>query len=324
MMMNKILIGFCLCLYSVVGFSAEEKMYVAVVDFEVSGGVALEGKGLAQTFIHPLSSTQQFKLMERILIRKVLDEQVLSSSEHVSDKARANKVGDLYGVQAIVTGTVVKFGNMVTVTAQLLDATTGEILKSGQIVSPEAELGLLPSVGLPDLARQLAGAPEAAPIVAGAVSLPLNVTVVPASAQIKVLNIAPKYQPGMLLTPGRYHIEVSAPGYQMKQNWVALTAASTTFDFQLVANTSETAETDDVAADDIADDNAVIVPSIGAGEKEFEKALTFFQRKRLDKAAYWLVQSARLGNPKAIRKIAQLKKKSRYRYLLKRHERASR
>lgn len=44
----------------------------------------------------------------------------------------------------------------------------------------------------------------------------------PDGAKIRVLNIAPKYTQGMVLDPGSYHMEVSAPGYRTMNEWIRL------------------------------------------------------------------------------------------------------
>jgi hypothetical protein len=46
----------------------------------------------------------------------------------------------------------------------------------------------------------------------------------PPAARVRIVNIKPKYEPGIKLTPGHYHIEVTAPGYQMKREWVTVDA----------------------------------------------------------------------------------------------------
>ncbi len=50
----------------------------------------------------------------------------------------------------------------------------------------------------------------------------LSIKTSPDKASIRILNIAPKYQPGMVLKPGRYHIEVSQKGYQRHTEWLEL------------------------------------------------------------------------------------------------------
>ena len=44
----------------------------------------------------------------------------------------------------------------------------------------------------------------------------------PDSAQIRILNIKPKYSDGMWLKTGKYHIEVSLKGYKTHKQWIVL------------------------------------------------------------------------------------------------------
>jgi hypothetical protein len=50
----------------------------------------------------------------------------------------------------------------------------------------------------------------------------LTIKTSPATAQVRVLNLASKYQPGMALKQGRYHIEVTHPDYQRHLEWIEL------------------------------------------------------------------------------------------------------
>ena len=52
----------------------------------------------------------------------------------------------------------------------------------------------------------------------------LNVNTEPAEARVRILNIGPRYHPGIELSPGSYHVEVSAPGYRTDTQWVQLSA----------------------------------------------------------------------------------------------------
>ncbi|MGN7613542.1 hypothetical protein ACQZV8_15825 [Magnetococcales bacterium HHB-1] len=56
----------------------------------------------------------------------------------------------------------------------------------------------------------------------------LTVDVVPRDSRVRILNIVPPYRAGMLLKPGRYHIEVTRKGYRKVRRWVELT------DFDLI------------------------------------------------------------------------------------------
>ena len=50
----------------------------------------------------------------------------------------------------------------------------------------------------------------------------LTINTSPDQARIRILNIGPKYEPGINLKPGSYHIEVSLAGYQRHTEWIVL------------------------------------------------------------------------------------------------------
>lgn len=52
----------------------------------------------------------------------------------------------------------------------------------------------------------------------------LTVHTNPADALVRILNISPQYSPGMVLSPGRYQVEVSAQNYTTETRWVTLAA----------------------------------------------------------------------------------------------------
>lgn len=64
--------------------------------------------------------------------------------------------------------------------------------------------------------------------------LPLTIEVKPSDARIRILNIVPKYQPGILLEPGEYIIELTADGYQQHIQSIELNGGAQRFSFQLV------------------------------------------------------------------------------------------
>ncbi len=49
---------------------------------------------------------------------------------------------------------------------------------------------------------------------------PFEITTQPADAQIAFLNIEKPYNPGMLLPPGRYRVEVTAEDFESSRNWL--------------------------------------------------------------------------------------------------------
>lgn len=67
----------------------------------------------------------------------------------------------------------------------------------------------------------------------GSHTYPLRIKANIAKAKVRVMNIGPAYRPGLLLEPGRYDIEVSAPGYRTERRWVKLDKNNTQFEFAL-------------------------------------------------------------------------------------------
>ena len=61
-----------------------------------------------------------------------------------------------------------------------------------------------------------------APPKAGARRHRLTVITSPAGASVRVLNVRERYRDGIELPPGRYLVEVSAPGYRTHKQWVRL------------------------------------------------------------------------------------------------------
>ena len=52
--------------------------------------------------------------------------------------------------------------------------------------------------------------------------LALTVRTDPPEARVRIMNIVPKYKDGILLTPGRYLIEVSHKGYREYEEWITV------------------------------------------------------------------------------------------------------
>ncbi|MBF0187972.1 MAG: PEGA domain-containing protein [Magnetococcales bacterium] len=50
----------------------------------------------------------------------------------------------------------------------------------------------------------------------------LTVETLPLTAKTQILNIVPRYESGMFLAPGRYHVRVEAPGFRTVTTWVTL------------------------------------------------------------------------------------------------------
>ena len=116
------------------GFAEANKMNVAVLEFEVKGDIGIKDAGaiIAEWMINALFQSQEYDLRERVLLRKILKEQDLGMTGAI-DKKTASKIGELYGVRGIVTGSVIKWGNLIYVTGRLIDTENGAILKASEV-----------------------------------------------------------------------------------------------------------------------------------------------------------------------------------------------
>jgi formylglycine-generating enzyme required for sulfatase activity len=52
----------------------------------------------------------------------------------------------------------------------------------------------------------------------------ISIQTYPENATVKILNISPKFYQGIKLSPGDYHLEVSAPGYKSQKKRITLSA----------------------------------------------------------------------------------------------------
>ncbi len=106
-----------------------------MIEFEVKGDLGIQDAGAitAEWMISALAKTGHFELRERVLLAKVIEEQMFQSSGMVDEQTIAAKAGELYGVEAIVTGSVLKWGRIISVTARLIDTQTGTILKAADV-----------------------------------------------------------------------------------------------------------------------------------------------------------------------------------------------
>jgi len=77
-------------------------------------------------------------------------------------------------------------------------------------------------IGLDLKWRPIQGVPE--PAAPAPEPARLYVDTVPSDARVRILNIVPVYKQGMALDSGRYHVEVSAEGFETETQWVTLSA----------------------------------------------------------------------------------------------------
>ena len=189
------------------GAVPEARMTAAVVEFQVRGGLDEQsGAIIADQMMAAIANTGRFILRDRLPLSAAA--KIAKASElgetGLLDPKTAAELGRLYGLDAVVTGGVYKLGDLITVTARLIDTRNASLLRSGQIQGKDIDTI---QVKINELATMITAPPDAPKIYA------LTIKTDPADASVRLLNSAKPYQPGIQLAAGEYEVEVARPGY---------------------------------------------------------------------------------------------------------------
>lgn len=103
------------------------------------------------------------RVMERSQIESILREQSLQQSGACDQSECAVEVGKLLSVDRIVIGSISRIGNALSVSARLVDVSTGEVVRSSTRNSPSTEIESVLTGILPGIASDLVGKMEASP-----------------------------------------------------------------------------------------------------------------------------------------------------------------
>ena len=121
--MSRLIRSLCILSILVVGAVAQQqpqKKRVAVLDFDygtvrsyvtaIWGSDQDVGKGIADLLVQKLVQDGKYRVIERKALDKILAEQNFSNSDR-ADPATAARIGKVLGVDAIIIGSITKFGN---------------------------------------------------------------------------------------------------------------------------------------------------------------------------------------------------------------------
>jgi TolB-like protein len=118
-----------------------DKKSIAVVDFtDLQGNVTELGRFLAEEFSVALAGAGKgFEVVDRTHLKTILKEHKLSITG-VIDPTTAKKLGQIAGVDALVTGTITPFGDSVRISVKILDTATAKVIgaSSGDIPKTKA------------------------------------------------------------------------------------------------------------------------------------------------------------------------------------------
>ena len=151
------------------------KLTTAVLDFDGLGITAMEAVALTQRLSGEMVNTNVFILVDRSQMEEILQEQGFQQSGCSSAECAA-EIGNLLGVQQMVSGSFGKVGETYTIEAKLFSVETGEIVRSvnktykgaidGLIIQVELVAWDLSGFDPPDELKLKAGIPLEKPKVA--------------------------------------------------------------------------------------------------------------------------------------------------------------
>ena len=116
-------------------FSEEAgQLRVGVLEFDEKNDIGIDKAGviIPEILVSHLKSIGKYQLTERVLLKEILEEQKLQLSGLIDDTTAA-EVGKIYGLEAIIVGSVMKIINTTTISGRVVAVETGEILASGVI-----------------------------------------------------------------------------------------------------------------------------------------------------------------------------------------------
>ncbi|MBI2477097.1 MAG: hypothetical protein HYV60_00075, partial [Planctomycetia bacterium] len=110
------------------GRASGGKAIIAVMEFsDLSGGATDFGRLLSEELITKLFATGNYKVIERLLLNKVMSDHKLVVQGFIATDT-AKELGKILGVDAIVSSTVADLGDSLRVNARLISTETGEVL----------------------------------------------------------------------------------------------------------------------------------------------------------------------------------------------------
>ena len=110
-------------------FSQAAKPTVAILDFEGQGVDASEVQTLSERMRTEIGNTNAVRLIERKAVEKIMMEQGLQQSGCTTDECAA-EVGQLLGVQFMISGSIGKMGKSYTIDCKMFSVETGETVRS--------------------------------------------------------------------------------------------------------------------------------------------------------------------------------------------------
>lgn len=135
---------------------SEKRNPIAVLEVKGNGLSADEAKGLTNRLRSELFNTGKFEVLEREQMSDILQEQGFQQSGMCDEASCLVEVGQLIGVKYMVGGSVTRIGNLYSVSARIIDVSTGKILRTAT-TDVKGNIETVLKGAMQDIARSLAG-----------------------------------------------------------------------------------------------------------------------------------------------------------------------
>ena len=119
---------FAIMFYNI-SFSESKKPTIAILDFESQVIEDSDVKTLSERMRTEIGNTNAVRLIERKAVEKIMAEQGFQQSGCTSDECAA-EVGQLLGVQFMISGAIGKMGDKYTIDCKMFSVETGETVRA--------------------------------------------------------------------------------------------------------------------------------------------------------------------------------------------------
>ena len=127
-----------LFLFASNSLSASDKLKIAVLDFKTVGDSAGLGEGAAEILRTTLIETGKYIIIERGMLKQILEEQKLNLSG-IIDPKEAVGIGKILGAKLVAVGSVVKLGESYTLNIRFVNVESGEVTSGKKLTAGSKE-----------------------------------------------------------------------------------------------------------------------------------------------------------------------------------------
>ena len=140
-MISKRSLAFIIFIFSML-LGQDKRPTVAILDFEGQGVDASEVQTLTERMRTEIGNTNAVRLIERKAVEKIMQEQGFQQTGCTTDECAA-EVGQLLGVQFMISGSIGKMGKSYTIDAKMFSVETSETIRTKSATHKGDVSGLL-------------------------------------------------------------------------------------------------------------------------------------------------------------------------------------